>query len=93
MNLECLIAEVEKETHLDHREKDADGAKNGLGWCDTRDLLREIQGIDGHVQCGEDTVLRLWSLGSGFHVVETRGGCEKAVRCGGYEEDSETKQR
>jgi len=48
VNLERLIAE--EKMYLDHGEKDADGAKSGLGWCDARDLLREIQDVDGHVQ-------------------------------------------
>ena len=40
----------EGETHSDYCEDDADGAENGLGWRDTRDLLREVHGLDGHVQ-------------------------------------------
>jgi len=40
----------EEKTHLDHGEKDANGAKSGLGWCDAREFLREIEGVDGHVQ-------------------------------------------
>ena len=48
MNSKHLIAE-EEEAYLDHSEKDADGCKDGLGWCDARDLLREIHDIDGRV--------------------------------------------
>jgi len=48
VSFEHLIAEGE-ETYLDHRENDADGGENSLGWRDTRDLLREIHGFDGGV--------------------------------------------
>ena len=58
MNLESLIAE-RNETHPDHGEKDGDGAKGGLRWCDARNLLREIEAIDCHVQCEENPVLVL----------------------------------
>ena len=44
-----LIAE-EGETHLDHREEDTCGTKNRPGWCDVRELLREIQTLDGDIQ-------------------------------------------
>ena len=66
MNLGRLITE-EESAYLDHREKDADGSKSGLGWCDARDLLREIQGVDGHVEQGESTVPPLRSLGFDCH--------------------------
>ena len=36
-----------RRTYPDHGEQDADGAKNSLGWCETRDLLRKIHGFDG----------------------------------------------
>jgi len=48
MSLDRLIAE--EETYPDHCEEDAGGTKNSLGWRDTRDLLREIQAIDGDIQ-------------------------------------------
>ena len=38
------------ETYPDHGEKDDDGAKYSLCWCDAGDLLHEIEAIDGHVQ-------------------------------------------
>ena len=38
------------ETYPDHCEEDTDGAKNGLGWCDARGLLCEIQSLDGYIQ-------------------------------------------
>lgn len=51
MNPELIVAELE-ETYLEHRQKGADGAKHGLGWQDTTHILREIQGVDGHIQRG-----------------------------------------
>ena len=41
MNPELIVAELE-ETYPDHLQESTDGAEYGLGWCDTRDLLREI---------------------------------------------------
>jgi len=55
MNLEYLIAE--EDTYPDHGEKSTNGAKRSPGRRDVRDLLREIQGLDGHIQRGDDTVL------------------------------------
>ena len=66
----------------DHCEKNADGAKDGLGWWEARGLLRDIQGFDGHIQCGEDAVPRLRSLEVGRH----QGSREKAVWRAGCEE-------
>ena len=51
----------------DHRQEGADGAKRGLSWWDARNILRKIQGIDGHIQGGENTVPPLRSLGSRIH--------------------------
>ena len=62
MNPEDIVGE-EGHTYLDHRQKGADGAKNGLGWRDARDLLREIHGLDGGVQQREDTIVPFRSLG------------------------------
>ena len=70
MSLEHLI--VGEETHLDHRKQDVDGAKNGRCWCDARDLLREIDGIDGRVQQGDSVLPLLWSLGRGGHGRNSR---------------------
>ena len=61
MNLGYPIAGEER-THPDHGEKDGDGTEGGLRWGDARDLLREIEAIDCHVQCGENPVLALRSL-------------------------------
>ena len=46
-SLKHLFAEVE--THPNHREQDIDGDKNGLCWCDAREILREVDGFDGHI--------------------------------------------
>jgi len=45
MNSKHIIA-TEEEAYLDHSEKDADGGKDGFGWCDARNLLCKIHGID-----------------------------------------------
>ena len=66
-----LIA-AEEETYPDRGEKDADGAKNACGWYDGRELLREIQPIDGHIQRGENTALSRWSFGFVCHGRNTR---------------------
>ena len=47
------IIEEEWKTYPDHRQKNADGTKYSLGWWDTTDILREIQGFDGRIQQGE----------------------------------------
>jgi len=62
----------EKETYPDCGEKDADGAKNGGGWCDARELLCEIEAVDGHIQRGENTVPPFWSLGIVCHSRNAR---------------------
>ena len=54
-------------TYPDHCEEDTDGAKNGLDWCDTRDLLCEIEEFDGQIQRGESTIPPLLSLGLSIH--------------------------
>ena len=43
---EIDATESQKVTYSDHRKDDDDGTKSRLGWCVTRDLLREIQGFD-----------------------------------------------
>ena len=70
VRLEQLI--VGAETSSDHREENADGAENRLGWGDARDLLREIHGLDGHVQRGEGAFTPLLSLGPGIHDSKAR---------------------
>ena len=49
MSLGHLVVE-EEETHLDHCEEDTGGTKNGLGWRYIRELLREIQSLDGDIE-------------------------------------------
>jgi len=49
MNLGHIIAGGE-ERYLDHCEEDAGGTENSLGWHDSRELLRKIQALDGHIQ-------------------------------------------
>ena len=61
MNPADIVGE-EGHTYLDHRQG-ADGAENGLGWRDARDLLREIHGLDGGVQQREDTIVPFQLLG------------------------------
>ena len=65
-------------THPDHGEKDGDGTKGGLRWGDARDLLREIEGIDCHVQCREDSALALRSLGFVGHGQNARWSQESS---------------
>ena len=57
----------QNETHSNRSEQIAGRGERGLCWYDARGLLREIEGIDGYVQRGENTILSLWSLGVGGH--------------------------
>ena len=70
MNLEYLVVE-EEEMYPDHCEEDTDGPKNGLCWRYARDLLREIDGVDCHVQRGDNAVSPLRSLGLVFHSAKS----------------------
>jgi len=45
-----LVNKNREETHSNRCEDNGDGAKNSLGWRNTRGVLREIQGIDGRIQ-------------------------------------------
>jgi hypothetical protein len=56
-----------QKTDPDHCEENADGAKNGLGWCVARDFLREIEDFDEAVQRRDDALPFLGLLGLGFH--------------------------
>ena len=87
MNSECLVTE-EEGTHPDHGEQDGDGAKDGLRWCDVRDLLHKIKTTDGHVQCRENPVPALRLLGFVGHSRDADGH-GKALKRGGHEEKSE----
>jgi len=95
VNPENLIA-GEGETYPDHCEKSANGAKSSFGWCDARDLLREIQDLDGHIQRGEDVVLTFLLLRIVIHRFEVdvvrghaavgrrRGGARASIEMGGH---------
>jgi hypothetical protein len=72
-----LIRMDKGEIHSDHNENSTDGTKNGLGWCRARDLLREIHGLDGHIQQRESTVPS--SLGIFIHGRKSRGERENGV--------------
>ena len=49
MNLDRIIREGEA-TYSDHYQENADGTKEGLGWCDTGEFLRQIHDLDGRGQ-------------------------------------------
>jgi len=53
--------------YSDYRKENTDGAENGLRWGDTRNPLREIRSLYGHVQRGENPALPFRSLGIGIH--------------------------
>jgi hypothetical protein len=72
-----LIRMDKGETHSDHNEDSTDGTKYGLGWCRARDLLREIHGLDGHVQQRESAVPT--SLGIFIHGRKWREERENGV--------------
>ena len=55
VNMEYVIG-GEGRTYPYHRQKNTDGTKNSLGRCYARDLLCQVHGLDGHVQCREDTI-------------------------------------
>ena len=38
------------ETYPNHCEEGTGGAKDCLGWCSVRDLLRGVRGFDCHIQ-------------------------------------------
>jgi hypothetical protein len=62
----------QKGTHSDHCEDNADGAKNGLGRCNTREFLGEIQSFDGGIQRRDCTLPSFRSLGLGLHGRDLR---------------------
>ena len=64
MSLEQIITKVQ-ETYPDLCEKDANGAKGDLCWCDRRDLLSKSRGLDSCVQFLDDTLPPLGLLGLG----------------------------
>jgi len=54
-------------TYSDYREEDANGVESCFNWGDTRDILRVIHGLDGHVQRGESVVPPLRPFGIDIH--------------------------
>jgi hypothetical protein len=61
---------VQKETHFDHREDNAEGAENGLGWGDAAEFLCKIRGFDGNIERGEDSFSAFLSSSGGMHGFE-----------------------
>jgi hypothetical protein len=60
--VEYLIVQ-RKGAHPDHGEKDGHGSKDRVQRRSARGLLRGIEAIDGHIQCGENPGPTLLSLG------------------------------
>jgi len=57
-----------KETHSYHREDDADGAEDGLGWRDAREIFGDsVEALDDDIQRGEDIVSTFRLLGFCIH--------------------------
>ena len=81
MSLGHLIV-GEKETYPNRGEEVTDGAKNSLGWYYTREIPRDVQGINGRIQRGENAVLSFRSLGFGCHCRNARwfGGSDARYR-------------
>jgi hypothetical protein len=61
---------AQKDTHFDHREDNAEGAENGLGWGDAAEFLCKIRGFDGYIERGEDGFSVFLSLSDGMHGFE-----------------------
>jgi len=80
ISLQWIIAK-DKETHPYHCEYNADSAKDSPGWCDTREILREIQALDNHIQRGEDIVASFRLFGPRVHGLKVRVGAKG--RCSG----------
>jgi len=64
------ISTEQKGTHSYHREDDADGAEDGLGWRDVREFFREIQALYDHIQRKEGGVSTFRLLGLWVHGFE-----------------------
>ena len=82
VNPKLVIAEWE--THPYHRQENTDGAECSLDWCDTGYFLREIEGLDGHIQRRDSTVPPVLSRGLRNH---SRGSWERTVWQVGWEKD------
>ena len=81
----------QKKTHSDHSENDADRTEGSLGWRRIRCILRDIHGIDGHIQGGKHVVLAFRLIvgihGFGVHATvtvggERKGGGERVLKVG-----------
>ena len=70
-----------RESHSYHPARDsADGTKNGLGWCDARKRLREVQAFNDYVQRAEVVVSTFRSSGLCLHEFKVNVGAkEKAA--------------
>jgi hypothetical protein len=71
-----------EETYSDHCQEGTDGTKRGLSWCDVDDVLREIYGVDGHIQRGESAIPPLRSLRTCMHGRNWRELQENGVGLG-----------
>ena len=47
------------QTYLDRGKNKGNSAKNCSGWCGVRDILREVHGVDGHIQRGDGIIFAL----------------------------------
>jgi len=65
--ISAFAIDQQQETHFDHCEDNAGGAKNSLGRRDTRKFLREIHGFDGRIQRRDSTFSLLRLLGFVCH--------------------------
>ena len=77
----CIVAQ-QKETYPDHCEDNADGAEDGLRWCDARETFRDIQALDDHVQRGEDIFSTFRSFGFCVHGSKVGVGTKEVVTDG-----------
>jgi hypothetical protein len=80
VNLKELIVKG-KGAHPNHSEGDGHGSKDRVYWCGARGLLRDVQAVDGHIQCGDNTAPTLLPLGFVCHgrgTMRTRGSDEEA---------------
>ena len=69
-----------KKIYSYHCEDCADGAEDSLGWCDAREVFREIQTLDEHVQRGENIFSTFRLLRLCIHGFEVSAGAKE--RCG-----------
>jgi hypothetical protein len=55
VSLKPVVAGCE-EAYPNHCQEGTNGAKRGLCWCNVNDVLRKIQGINGHIQRRGSTI-------------------------------------